>query len=212
MLYGVENWILCGTSLQKLEKFQGEMAKRILKLPKWFSNTAAKIALGWHSMHSICTIRKLKYLSRMMALEDGISHRAFCSLVDDVESLCLVKECRELEGRYGVDFTSKMWISPPKFSPLIQKRDDPSSRILCKQFTLKIWHFSCGRPQKQSIYARLLMLLVGRNSGTMPLIMVKRISPLFGIWYVSSAIRNMRSPHVHYVKQQNLTYHYRPIL
>ena len=46
MLYGVENWILCATSLQKLETFQGEMAKRILKLPKWFSNTAAKIALG----------------------------------------------------------------------------------------------------------------------------------------------------------------------
>ena len=105
-----------------------------------------------------------------------------------------------------------VWISPPKFSPLIQKRDDPSSRILCKRFTLKIWHFSCGWPQKQSIYARLPMLLVGRNSGIMPLIMVKRVSPLFGIWYVSSAIRNMRSPHVHYVKQQNLTYHYRPIL
>ena len=115
MLYGVENWILCGTSLQKLEKFQGEMTKRILKLPKWFSNTAAKIALGWHSMHSICTIMKLKYLSRMTALEDGISHHAFCSLVDDVESLCLVKECRELEGRrYGVDFTSKILTSDPE--------------------------------------------------------------------------------------------------
>ena len=30
LLYGVENWILCEESLSKLEKFQGEMAKRIL--------------------------------------------------------------------------------------------------------------------------------------------------------------------------------------
>ena len=56
------------TSLQKLQKFQSEMAKmakRILKLPKGFSNTAAKIALRWHSMRSIYTIRKLKCLSGM---------------------------------------------------------------------------------------------------------------------------------------------------
>ena len=114
VLYGVENWILCANSLQKLESFQGEMAKRILKLPKWFSNTAAKITLGWSSMHSICTIRKLKYLSRIGAKEDGISYRAFSSLVDEVESLCLVKECRELEERYKVDYTSKILVSEPE--------------------------------------------------------------------------------------------------
>ena len=108
MLYGVENWILCTTSLQKLEKFQGEMAKRIPKLPKWFSNTAAKIALGLSSMHAICTIRKLKFLSRTTAKADGVVSRAFSSLVDDVESLCLVKECRELEEHYKVNYTSKI--------------------------------------------------------------------------------------------------------
>ena len=97
LLYGVENWILCETSLHKLESFQGELAKRILGLPRWFSNTAAKIALEWPSMHSFCTIRKLKFLSRVMVTEDSVSRRAFCSLVDDTESLCLVKECRELE-------------------------------------------------------------------------------------------------------------------
>ena len=88
VLYGIENRML----YQKLQKFQGEMAKmakRNLKLPKEFSNTAAKIALGWHSMHSICTIRKLKYLSRITGSEYAISHHAFCSLVDDIESLCL---------------------------------------------------------------------------------------------------------------------------
>ena len=108
MLYGVENWLLCTTSLQKLEKFQGEMAKRILKLPKWFSNIAAKIALGWSSMHAICTIRKLNFLSKTTTKEDGVASRAFSSLVDDVESLCLVKECRELEERYKMNYTSEI--------------------------------------------------------------------------------------------------------
>ena len=67
LLYGMENWILCKESLSKLERFQGEMAKRILKLPKWQLNTAAKICLGWLSTHAICTIRKLKYLSRVVS-------------------------------------------------------------------------------------------------------------------------------------------------
>ena len=84
------------------------MAKRILKLPKWLSNTAVKIALGWSSMHAICTIRKLKFLSRTTAKEDRVAFRAFSSLVDDVESLSLVKECRELEERYKVNYTSKI--------------------------------------------------------------------------------------------------------
>ena len=124
----IENRILCETSLHKLESFQGELAKRILRLPRWFSNTAAKIALGWPSMHSICTIRKLKFLSRVMVTEDSISRRAFCSLVDDTESLCLVKECRELEERYGVDYTSKILTSKPEdrmkdLSRAIQKED-----------------------------------------------------------------------------------------
>ena len=108
--------------------FQGEMAKRILKLPKWFSNTAAKIALGWSSMHSICTIRKLKYLSRIGAKEDGISYRAFSSLVDEVESLCLVKECRELEERYKVDYTSKILVSEPEDMQARHHQGDGKSR------------------------------------------------------------------------------------
>ena len=50
LLYGVENWILCEASLYKLESVQGELANSILRLPRSFSNTAAKIALGWPSM------------------------------------------------------------------------------------------------------------------------------------------------------------------
>ena len=146
MLYGVENWILCMTSLQKLETFQGEMAKRILKLPKWFSKTAAKIALGCSSMHAICTIRKLKFLSRTTAKEDEVAFHAFSSLVDDVESICLVKECRELEERYKVNYTLEI---------LTTELEDrhPIIKEMIQIIHKKTWHISCTQLQIWNIFA-----------------------------------------------------------
>ena len=93
-------------SIQMLESFQGDIAKRILQLPKWYSNTAAIIALGWNTLHSVCTIRKLKFLHRVITNQESICHRVFSATVDDVESLSLVRECRELEQRYKSNFTS----------------------------------------------------------------------------------------------------------
>ena len=95
-------------SIKMLECFQGEVAKRILQLPKWYSNTAASVALGWNSLHATCTIRKLRFLHRVMVNEESICHRTFAAMVDDVEALSLVKECRELEERYKSSFTSQI--------------------------------------------------------------------------------------------------------
>jgi len=47
LMYECESWIQSEGHLKLLEAFQGEMAKRILKLPKRFSNTAAVTALDW---------------------------------------------------------------------------------------------------------------------------------------------------------------------
>ena len=102
----VENWVLSPESIRMFESFQGEIAKRILQLPKWYSNTAAIVALGQNSLHSVYTIRKLRFLHRVMTNEQSICHRAFSAMVDDVESLSLVRECRELEERYKTNFTS----------------------------------------------------------------------------------------------------------
>ena len=104
LLHGVENWALSPESIRMLECFQGEIAKRILQLAKWYSNTAAIVALDWNSLHSVCTIRKLRFLHRVMTNEGGICYRAFSAMADDVEALCLVRECRELEERYKSDF------------------------------------------------------------------------------------------------------------
>ena len=80
MLYGVENWILCTTSLLNLEEFQGEMTKRILKLPNWFSNNAAKI-MALNAFHLHHQEAKVATFLRIMAMEDRVFHCAFCSLV-----------------------------------------------------------------------------------------------------------------------------------
>ena len=103
LLYGVENWVMSKESLRVLERFQGEMAKRLLRLPKWFSNTEA---LGWNSMHAICTIRKLRFLYRVTTNVDSICYRTFSALTDRVEDLSLVRECHDLEIGYQSDFVS----------------------------------------------------------------------------------------------------------
>ena len=88
-----------------IDSFQGEITKRILHFPKWYSNTAAIVALGWKSLHSICT-RKLRFLHRVMTNQENICHHAFSAMADNIESLSLVRECRELELRYNSTFTS----------------------------------------------------------------------------------------------------------
>ena len=100
LLFGVENWIMSCESIKKLEYFQGEIAKGILKMPKWHSNKTACIALGWNSIHLMCTIRKLRFLHQVMTNEESICYWMYSAMVDDVEVLTLVRECRELEERY----------------------------------------------------------------------------------------------------------------
>lgn len=43
-----------------------------------------------------------------MTNEDSISYRVFSAMVDNVEALSLVRECRELEERYKSDFASEI--------------------------------------------------------------------------------------------------------
>ena len=90
LLYGVENWIFFSAeSLQRLESFQGEVVKRILKLPCWYSNTAACVALDIKSMHSVCTVRKLRFLHRVTTNKESICYRAFSAMVDNVRCSAL---------------------------------------------------------------------------------------------------------------------------
>ena len=54
-------------------------------------------------------IRKLSFLKRLLNENAvGIGSIAVKSLMDDPESICLVKECRSLEGDYGTSYTDKL--------------------------------------------------------------------------------------------------------
>ena len=50
LLFGAETWILNTTLLQKLESFQAELAKCIVRIPTYTSNNTAHMALQWPSM------------------------------------------------------------------------------------------------------------------------------------------------------------------
>ena len=54
-------------------------------------------------------IRKLSFLKRLLDENAvGIVSIAVKSLMDDPVSICLVKECRSLEGDYGTSYTDKL--------------------------------------------------------------------------------------------------------
>ena len=57
-------------------------------------------------MRSRLVCRKLSFLKRLLGdSATGVGAVAMRSLDDNVESLCLVKECHELETYYGTNFT-----------------------------------------------------------------------------------------------------------
>ena len=109
LLYGCENWILSDKSITQLQSFLGEMAKRALKWPRHFSNTAALAVMGMESIQCSLLIRKLCFLRRHLCQDaDGIGSLTMRCLMDDPESTCLIKECRSLEGEFGTDYTDRI--------------------------------------------------------------------------------------------------------
>ena len=106
LLYGSENWMLLDSLLNKLEAFQGELVKRVLKWPKHLSNTAAITVLDVPTIRCRVFLRKLGFLQRVVRRNtDSLSGRVVLALCDDVDSLCLVRECRELDEWFGSSYT-----------------------------------------------------------------------------------------------------------
>ena len=106
LMYSCENWIVSEELLRRLESFQEQMGKRILGVPWRASNTAVGTVMGSPSMRARVLIRKLSFLQRLV-LGDGskLGSRMFRSLMGDVESVNLVRECRELEEVLGTQYT-----------------------------------------------------------------------------------------------------------
>ena len=95
LLFGSENWIVSGGILEQLESFLGELAKRALKWPRHFSNTAAMTVLDLASVTSRIVVRKLGFLKRQLAVcAVGVVAVAMRSLLDDPNSFCLAGSWR----------------------------------------------------------------------------------------------------------------------
>ena len=90
LLYGCENWSLCDSSLKTLNSFLGELSKRVLRLPKWCSNTASMIVMDCLSAKARCLTRKLCFLRWITdSSSDTLSSQTLFALSDDIESVCL---------------------------------------------------------------------------------------------------------------------------
>ena len=137
LLFGCENWILSGKCYSELESFKGEIAKRALKWPKHFSNTATLVTLDMpttrcHIFHRVIFQRKQKnFLRRLMTPEALEFDKTFA---DDIEDLCLVKECRELGSMFNSDFTTKVltdYCNQREMKSIIQSLDKEATLEKC---------------------------------------------------------------------------------
>ena len=113
LMYGSESWILNSTLLNKLESFQAELGKRILRLHSSSSNRGCRIALHWPSMHAHVLCSKVSFLLKVTQGDDSLSCRVFRSLAaSEVESIQLVRQCRFLESHYGSNTTTDILTAP----------------------------------------------------------------------------------------------------
>ena len=95
LVYGTESWCLNETLLSKLESFQAQLGKRVLKLTKFTANNIPHMAPHWPSMRCCCLFAKLSFLYRICCEGEGsLRDQVFTSLAAlDVESICLIKQC-----------------------------------------------------------------------------------------------------------------------
>ena len=109
LLYGCENWILTTSLLSKLEQFQGEISRRILRFPPNHSTLACRILLRWPSMAARILINKLCYVLRLKALEGTGNLAASLFQVSDPTKMSLVRECYFLEDQLSIgEYTKKV--------------------------------------------------------------------------------------------------------
>ena len=104
LLYDCETWILDSGCLKALESFQCEIGRRILRLPKFYSNNAVHIRLHWPTVSTRILLRKLSFLAKLLSSNnDSISTRVFNSLaIDDVYDSSIIQQCRKLESALGI--------------------------------------------------------------------------------------------------------------
>ena len=65
--------------------------------------------MGWTTVRARVVVQKLSFLHRLVSAEREVGSRALVTMPgDEVEALCLVKECREPERDFGTKVTEKL--------------------------------------------------------------------------------------------------------
>ena len=65
--------------------------------------------MGWHIMKARLLVRKLGFLKQLVSADEGtLGADSLRSMSDDIESLYLVRECRELEETFGTHCTDEI--------------------------------------------------------------------------------------------------------
>ena len=123
LLYGCETWILTIPLLNKLEKFQSEIGRRILGISKYHADTAPLIGLHWSSITARVLIRKLNFLSSLLESDcQKLSACVFRSLAaEDIQNISLVQQIRWLENELRVSLVINKCLADPDTARIIVK-------------------------------------------------------------------------------------------
>ena len=137
LLYGCEVWLLDSSSLKALEKFQCEIGRRILRVPKFYSGRAVRLGLHWPSMNTRIFLRKLTFLCKLLCpSKDTLSSRTFTSLaIDNIYNSSIVQQCRMLESHLDTDYTAQCLTDADNALSLVKSM---KQHILEKDFGLLI--------------------------------------------------------------------------
>ena len=93
--------------VEKLESFQSQLSKRILRLSKTTANMTPLIALRWPSIRARVVCRKLGFLQRTIKNESGLSSEVLTAIAaDDIKTSLAVKQCSELEKPFQTSHTN----------------------------------------------------------------------------------------------------------
>ena len=70
LLYGSENWLLTDNLISKLENFQAQMGKKMLRFSRYHANLVPCVALHLPSVRVQVLLRKLRFLAKLLSSHD----------------------------------------------------------------------------------------------------------------------------------------------
>ena len=189
LMYGSENWYVTDSLMAKLEAFQEEIGRRILRLPRHHSGRGVRLALEWPSMVARVLQRKVLYLLRAFNSEESLGHLFLTRLTKDLSNvipLQLVQGIQLLESQLGmkglVDRATTESCSAVELKKEILKKDRGKLMATCLEHRstknaakiatytswLKLWDRALdsgpvGSEAMQNLYREMTRPLFGPN-------------------------------------------------